>query len=330
MMEGEGFALGARAAGAAFPLDRSLFSALSDEPIFHASEHRREDARRRWLSVALVASVYGLIAAAVLFEHLAPLPPVTREIPVEIVVAPPQEQKPPPKPEPEPKLAEKPKPPDKDERPAYDAPKAGTAREDDVDRKSDTKPPPAQEASVQSAEKAAGAEGQEQAPQLAALPQPAPQTPEPAQPPLKTADDGELPQASAAPPSEAPAAPSKPLFAAGKGKLFAALPSVEFGGAPMKAPVENGEGPAGYLNIVVGLIRARLHKPHLTRTVEGAAFGLIVFRLGDDGRILDSWFVQHSGSPEYDRAEMDALTGAAPFPKPPYIGRSIEYRYRVE
>jgi outer membrane biosynthesis protein TonB len=315
----------------AFPSESSLFSALAEEPIFHVSEHRREDRRRRWLSLALVASAYGLIAAAMLLERSSALPRQTLEIPIEVVVAPLQDPPQPKPPEPEPKAAEKPKAPDKEDRPAYDAPKEGTARQDDViDRKLDDKPPPALEAPASSVQASPGAEGREQAPKPQASSEASPQSPQPLAPPLKAADDGELPEASAAAPSAAPASPAKPSFAAGNGKLFAALPNVEFGGAPMKAPVAGGEGPAEYLNIVVGMVRARLHKPRLSRPAEGVGSGLIVFRLDGDGRIIDSWFVQHSGSAEYDQAEMEALTAAAPYPRPPYVGRAIEYHFLID
>lgn len=300
-----------------------MFSALAEEQIFHLPEHRREDARRRAASIALVALGYGLITVAALFERLAPVPVATLEIPVEVVIAP----RPEPPPVPVLKQEEKPKPLERDEKPAYDAPKAGVASKDDVDRKLDARPPPAPASPARSAEANSGAEGQAQGskPEAAQAP-----TPFAAPPPLKSAENGEIPEPAAETPSPAPAAPAKPRFAAGRGKLFAALPNVEFGGAPIKAPVAGGDGPADYLNVVVGLIRAHLHKPNLARPVEGGGFGLIVFRLDLDGRIIDSWFSQHSGSPELDRAEMEALTSAAPYPRPPYMGRAIEYRFVVD
>jgi outer membrane biosynthesis protein TonB len=303
-----------------------LFSALAQEQIFHPPRRRGEDARRQAASFALVALVYGGIVATLLLERLPPIPVTTREIPVEVIVAPPPQPAPP---QPEPKRVEKPKQPDREEKPAYDAPKAGVAKEEDIDRKLDAKPPPAAEAAARPAQASSGADGQ-QAPEPEATPDAIPDTPIDAPPPLKSAEDGEVPPPAAQAPSLTPAAPSTPRLAAGKGRLFAALPNVEFGGAPMKAPVAGGEGPADYLNILVGLIHARLHKPRLSSPVEGAGFGLIVFRLNVDGSISESWFSQHSGSPELDRAEMDALTAAAPYPRPPYIGRAIKYHYVVD
>lgn len=305
-----------------------MLTALGEHETFLVSEHRREDARRRVASVVFVALVYAVIVFALIFDR-APARPDATEIPVEIVLAPPEAKPEPPKPK-EAQPAEPAKPRPKDDAPAYDAPKSGTAKNDDPDHNLDGKPPPAAAAPDKTAEQSSGAQGQDKAPDPQASAEPTPEaTPAPL-PPLKTAEDGELPESKPAAPSTAAPAPTRPKFAAGKGKLFASLPSVEFGGAPAKAPIAGGEGPNGYLNIVVGMVRAHFRKPHLTRPVEGTGYGVILFHLDGDGRVMDSWFVQHSGSPEFDRAELEAISAAAPYPKPPYPGRGIEFHFNVE
>ena len=179
----------------------------------------------------------------------------------------------------------------------------------------DTAKAPAPEAADTRAERAAGAAdlGEAPKPQSSA----AELSTDPPAPELPLADNGDV--SASAPQGQVftPAAPGKFLKPSGKGKLFAALPSVDFGGATMKAPVAAGEGPSGYLNIVVGMVRSHLHKPQDTRANEGLGYGVIVFTLDSQGHIIDSWFVQHSGSSALDSAEFDAVAAAErQFPAP--------------
>ena len=301
-----------------------MFSALAEERIYRVPAPRRDDARRREFSLAGVGLAYVLAFVALMLSphQIVPGPPL--EIPVEVVIAPPPEPPTPPK-------VEAPEPPKKSLAPAYDAPKAGTAAHDDGDLKLDGKPAPAADAPDKSAERDAGAEAEATKP-AAEAPSEAPPTPAPPIPELKTAEEGEVPLATAPTPNPAPAGPTSPrAFAAlGKSPHFSALPNVAFGGAPVKAPVAGGEGPAEYLNIVVGLIRQHLRKPRETAPPGGSPFGVMVFTLDSDGHLVTSWFVQHSGSPALDAAEQQALEAASPFPKPPYFNRSIEYHFTVD
>ena len=189
-----------------------MISALAEQPIFHVSEHRREDARRRALSVAIVALIYGGLAAALLFRNDGVTTVSTEEIPVEIVVAPPE----PPPPEPEKQKEEPRKKREADLSPAFDAPKPGEAKEDNGDRPKDAKPPPAPEAPDKSAERAPSAQARDEAPKPEASPAPSPEPAEAELPTFEESENGELPLARPQAASPAPAAAPRPFTSAGK------------------------------------------------------------------------------------------------------------------
>ncbi len=296
-----------------------MFSALAEERIFAASEIRRGDVRRGIGSVLLVALIYGTVALVVL-ERREALPTLQSvEIPVEVVVAPPPSLPTPPEPKKEPA----PKPPERIEKPAYDAPKQGVADKDNGEKPLDGKPAPAPQASDKPSE-VAGAQGAVEAPPA----------PGPAQPVAAPTDRRR--RRVRARPQDGDFRARRPLLAAPgrRPRQAANVRRTAQDGirrrAPIKAPVAGGAGPAEYLNIVIGLIRAHLRKPQETRIPGGMPYGVMVFVLDSDGRVASSWFVQHSGSPALDRAQADALDAAAPFPKPPYPGRAIEYHFLVD
>lgn len=235
--------------------------------------------------------------------------------------------------------------------PAHDAPKAGTAETDNGDKENDAKPPPAPEVEDKSANKLSGAEAEGQAPKPEATPEPAPSpqatptpvatpSPEPTQdetppPPLKEANDGEVPSAAPTPPpappqpeTEAPA-PQKAQPPAGKAKfspMFASLPDVDFGGAAIKTPVTGGNARGTYLSMVYGLIMPRIRKPSDARQQVGRGRGAVVFSVDGQGRLIDRWVAEESGSPELDRAVFNAIAAAAPFPPPPTRG-TVQLRF---
>ena len=330
-----------------------MFSALSEERIFSGSEHRREDSRRRWLSVAFVALAYALVVGAVFYQRAIEPPPQPEEIPVEIVV----EQPPPPPPsppaaQPAPQPTEAPKPPDVDLTPAHELPKAGTAETDNGDKEKDAKAAPAPDAEDKTHDKLSGAEAKAEAPKPEATPEPAPSpeptptpeasaTPEPTpvetpMPDMKTTPDGEIPAAAASPPkpqpeSTAPPAPAKAEPPAGKSKfapMFAALPDVEFGGAAIKSP-GGGAARGTYLTIVYGMIMPRVHKPNDARSMVGRGHGAVVFSVDGQGRLVDRWIAEPSGSPELDRAVFNAIGAAGPFPPPPARG-TVQLRFTYD
>ena len=328
-----------------------MFSALSEERVFQSPEHRREDARRRRWSVVLVGLIYAVIAGSLIYQRAEAPPPEPEEIPVEVVV-----EQPPPPPAPAPpavaKQPDAPKPPDVDLTPATDAPKAGTAATDNGDKEKDAKAAPAPEAEDKSHDTLAGAQAKAEAPKPETTPEPAPTpeptpteqatatpepTPEPSPaPPLKVTNDGEVP-APASPPKPQPEnttmpAPEKPEAPAGKAKfapMFAALPDVEFGGASIKTPVSGGNARGTYLSSLYGLIMQRVHKPADARAMVGRSHGAVVFSVDGQGRLVDRWIAEESGSPDLDRAIFNAIGAASPFPPPPSRG-TVQLRFSYD
>ena len=306
-----------------------VFAALADERISVEFDHAREDARRRAGAFAIAALFYLALAAALWLER-SRVEVHALEIPVEVVIAPP------PPPPPPPPVPERQKPPamkkDLSVAPAYDAPKAGAADKESRDKTDEAKAAPAPEAPDRTAERAAGAEASAESPKPEAIVTPEPQSSAPPVPLLPQADEGDVPLSRPQGEAIAPAAPAKPRPAAGRAKfaVFASLPNVAFAAPAEKAPVAGGEGPAGYLNVVVGMIRAHLRKPPADRQTEGRGYGVIVFRLDSQGHLMDVLRTEGSGSAELDKAEMTALQAAAPFPPPPYLDNAIEYRYEAD
>jgi TonB family protein len=88
-----------------------------------------------------------------------------------------------------------------------------------------------------------------------------------------------------------------------------------------------GHGPPGpeldrYLHRIVQRIEAKKHYPFRARTrrIEGRT--TVVFRISPQGGLLASRIVNHSGHAILDRAAIQAVSDAAPFPKPPQRFRS--------
>jgi len=237
---------------------------------------------------------------------------------------------PPPPPPPAPPKAEAPPPP-VDLAPAFDAPRAGEADTDTGDKEKAAKPPPAPAAEDKSAEREAGAEAKAEAPNPEAPPTPAaaaPSAPSEPAPPLKTAE-GEIPAATPPAPeptpaptpqpqASAPPSPAKPAPAAGKSApLFASVPDVDFGGAAMKSPVSGGSARATYTSILLGAILPHFHKPPGGRSTLGARSGVVNFSVDAQGRLINRYIAEESGLPELDRAAVEAVGAASPFPPPP-------------
>ena len=302
-----------------------MFAALPEERIYLAPSRRPGELRRKWIAVAVVFATYTLAGATLVYDGgLGETPKPAEEIPVEIVVEPP----PPPAPPPPPPAAPAPKP-DVDLAPAFDAPRAGTADTDTGDKEKASPPAPA--AQDKSAERDSGAEAKAEAPKPEAPPTPEPtQEAQPAAPaPPLNVSEGEVP--APAPPAPEPtpsptpqpqaseaASPAKPEPPAGKSApLFASVPDVDFSGTAMKSPVSGGNSRAIYTSILLGSILPHFHKPHGGRSSLGGKSGVVNFSVDAQGRLLNRYISEESGLPELDRAAIDAVGAASPFPPPP-------------
>ncbi len=153
---------------------------------------------------------------------------------------------------------------------------------------------------------------------------------------MKLSDEGDVP-AAASPPkpqpeSTAEPAPMKAEPPAGKAKIapmFAALPDVDFGGAAIKTPVTGGQARGTYLSIVYGMIMPRVHRPHDARSQVGRGHGSVVFSVDGQGRLVDRWIADESGSRELDQAVFNAIGAASPFPPPPGRG-TVQLRFSYD
>jgi protein TonB len=293
----------------------------SAEAPFHASPDERltrsrNAAPRAWtnLAVALLAAtlLYAALFALLVYENGLEVvhAPEQEEIPIEIVVEPTPEPTPTPTPTPSP---EPPKmaPPD-DEKPAYDAPRAGNNDKRDDDNSADPNKPSAAPP-----------------PPAEVVPPPQPLPPVAVQaPPLPTAPDAEAPQMAKAEPAPPPDNPAPTPAPVTKAPMFASVPDVDFGGAALRAPIAGGNARATYLSILFGMITRRMHVPAAARTYSGKLEGIVVFSVDGQGRLVERWVRQSSGSPELDSAAMEAIAAAAPFPPPPRGGTaSISFLY---
>lgn len=311
--------------GLAKPSSMSLtvekFAAHAEDRLYAAPLSRPRDARRRAVALGVVASLYLALTTAIFIEvrYAKPNPPA-EEIPVEIVVEPP-----PPPPQEKPP---DPKPPEAspqtplDEKPAYDAPREGTADKDNGDLEKDAKaaPPAPAPTPEPTPDKAPGAEAQDKAPTPLAS-----ATPEP-QPTLTPADAPPAPVANGDTPPPAPArvanleppAPAEPAPPAAKpAPIFASVPDIDFGGAAMKTPVSGGQARATYLSMVYGKIMPLIRKPKDAKAIIGRGHGSVAFSIDGQGRLVDRYVAEESGSRELDRSVFNAIGAASPFPPPP-------------
>ena len=74
------------------------------------------------------------------------------------------------------------------------------------------------------------------------------------------------------------------------------------------------------------MIQAKLRRP-VFDLPGSKAQGVIQFSVDQNGRVVNHWFVVHSRSPDWDRAEINAVIAAAPYPPPPFISRTIQYSF---
>ena len=286
---------------------------------------------RRRVALFGATLLYALLFAGLTADfHFAPGPaPIPQEIPVEIV---PEPEPPPPPPEAKEPPAPKPILKPVEEKPAYDAPRAGTAdRDTDVVGKTEkeaptpapTPPPDQTPDKPQDNPKPAEAAAKEE------TKPPDSDTPTPDAPPAPVADgDTPPPQVAKADPKPPAAAPPKFSLPA---SAFTSVPDVDFGAPAMKSPVSGGQARARYLTMLMGLIRPHIHKPGglLLKGANGAVD--VYFAVDAKGRLTDRWVMNPSGSRELDAAVFDAIAAAQPFPPPP-TGRpeSLEFHYTAD
>ncbi len=272
------------------------------------------DVGRRAAAFVVAAALYALLTVAIAVEGRFPLPPpAAEEVPVEIVVA-----------EPPPEAEEQPPPlTNLDEKPATDAPRAGSADKDtgDEDKPATAPPPPASAPSLE-ASKPSIAEPQ-------ATPEATPTTP-PSPPPLSDNAEDTSPPPTPALQTAAkaePTAPAKPARSAAKpAPMFASVPDIDFGGAAMRSPVSGGHAKATYLAMVYGRVMAHFRRPPDAAAVVGRGRGAVVFSVDARGDLVNRWVDDPSGSPDLDRAAFSAVGAGSPFPPPP-TGGMVQLRF---
>jgi protein TonB len=305
---------------------------------FHADPAQRpalwsrspiEPSRR--VAITGATLLYALLFAGLTADYrFAPArAPIPQEIPVEIV---PEPEPPPPPPQAQQPPAPKPIVEPEQEKPAYDAPRAGTAEHDtDVVGKSE-KEPPAPAPTPPPDQKPDKPQDNPKPAEAAAKDETKPpdsQSPSPEAPPAPVAD-GETP-----PPQVAKADPNPPAQAPPKFSLpasaLASIPDVEFGAPAMKSPVSGGQARSRYLTILVGLIRPHIHQPAGLQLKGGNSRVSVAFAIDAKGRLTDRWVLSPSGSPELDAAVFEAIAAASPFPPPPQ-GRAemLEFHYGAD
>ena len=307
-----------------------IFRADADQRMFAPGAPLAAD--RRSLAFALIAAsclhAATLGVATYQWDHSSATTRSEREIPVEIIVAPP-EPKPPPTP-----------PRRLDETIARDAPRDATKEQaereaaDEISQSPPAKPTPEPPAtrpdSAKSAEEWAKGELDAPSPPVEA-------------PPTKTESDlAAAPEAEATPSAEkseeaaanAPAA-SLPAFVGlpfpkwTKGESipnFAPMPDFKIASAAEMTPVGGGKARATYLSVLYGLIMKRLRSPAVDAAAHTAGEGVIVFTVSGDGRLIGRTMELSSGSSELDGAAYAAIGAAAPYPPPPY-GEQISLRF---
>jgi TonB family protein len=289
----------------------------------------------RWFLAALgVGAVYAIMLTALLFEdRQAPAVSLeTEAIPVEIVIEPPPEKKPDPPPG-------KPEPPAQAqtaaEEPAFDAPRAANNEKTEAvaeaaDRAA--KPPPAPAPAPAkppspdpAPEAAAGPkhEGDLKSSDSAAertLDKPAeitrPAAEQNHEKPDETQALAEL-QAQAAQPRTS---------AAFQLPAYESAPEFDFGSLFKQTPVAGGTAKATYLSTLYGMIVPRMHAPLGAGVQTSSLQGMLLFNVDGKGNLTQRRIIQESGSRDLDRAALEAVRQASPFPPPPQ-GKPVELRF---
>jgi TonB family protein len=313
---------------------------MSSEASFKANPAERPVEARAPSSLAGSAFYLALIGAGVIHAFVlailifdanraVTLDPQTQEIPVEIVVEPPPEEKPEPPP---PKSESSPAPQPPDEAPAFDAPRTANTEKanreaPDQTSKAPDAPTPTPEPSAGGAAMPADAApthaGEAQAAANAA--EPTPDKPDAevikqSEPDPANSEQQEAHADAKAEPQKMPSLVGEPFPAwSGGPRLpsFEPLPDIKLSSAAEATPIGGGNAKATYLTILSGLVMAHMHMPASIDAQSPRIEGQISFEVDGGGRLIQRHVTRSSGSRELDSAALAAVNQAAPFPAPP-------------
>jgi TonB family protein len=260
-----------------------------------------------------------------------------QEIPVEIVVEPPPQEKP----EPPPPAPSAPPTRSIDEDPAFDAPRAANNEktERDAPDQASKAPPTPTPTSIEKpgAGAAPGGEtgpvrqGELQAADHAAEPAMDKPDAEVVKKPELDRDKSEQQQASVDANPEPQKLPSLvgqslPSWSSGQLPTFESMPDVELAGAAKASPIDGGKAKTTYLTILYGLVMARMHLPPSVHANSNKLDGVLLFSVDGTGNLTQNQILRSSGSRDLDAAAVAAVNKAAPFPTPPQ-GEPIGLRF---
>jgi periplasmic protein TonB len=126
------------------------------------------------------------------------------------------------------------------------------------------------------------------------------------------------PQEKQAPqPSKTPATQGKKTTVAQQLAAFSAAPTYSFGAATKALPMGGGTEKASYLSILYGMIMRQMHFPPVVRERHVMGEGIVSFYVDDSGHLTHQAVYRSSGLPDLDAAALNAVRRAAPFPAPP-------------
>ena len=275
----------------------------------------------RWYFAVLgVGVVYAVLLLSLFVEDRgAPAALAEPEAtPVEIVIEPPP--KPPEAPaKPEPQAQTQPP----DEEPAFDAPHAANnekteAAAADQAAKPPPKPAPAEPPSPAPAPSAAAGPKQE------GKPRPSEHAPER---PSETPAEVTRPSAEAEAEAQVRAQAEQPrTSAAFQLPAYESAPEFDFGSLFKQTLVAGGGAKETYLTTLYGMIVPRLRAPSDARVQASTFEGIVVFNVDGKGNLIQRRILHESGSRDLDKAALEAVRQAAPFPPPPQ-GRPVELRF---
>ena len=281
----------------------------------------------RWHFAALCVGVaYAILLSALLVEdRRAPAAlPEAEAIPVEIVIEPRPEKKPDPPPaKPEPSAQAQPPA----EEPAFDAPRAGNNEKTEAEATDRAAKPPPEPASAKPP-------GPDPAPEAAAGPK--------QEGDLKSRDNAaerasDKPAEVTRPASEKPdetqalaalqAQAAQPrTSAAFQLPAYESAPEFDFGSLFKQTPVAGGTAKATYLSTLYGMIVPRMRAPLADGAQTSSLEGTILFNVDGKGNLMQRRILHESGSRDLDKAALEAVRQAAPFPPPPQ-GKPVELRF---
>jgi TonB family protein len=276
----------------------------------------------RWYLAALgVGVVYAVLLLSLFVEDRgAPAAVAEPEaIPVEIVIEPPPKppDAPPAKPEPQAQT----QPPD--EEPAFDAPHAANnekteAAAADQAAKPPPKPVPVKPPSPDPAPSAAAGPKQE------GEPRPSEHAPERAS---ETPAEVTRPSAEMEAEAQVRAQAEQPrTSAAFQLPAYESAPEFDFGSLFKQTLVAGGSAKETYLTTLYGMIMPRLHAPADAHGLPSDFEGIVIFNLDGKGNLIQRRIFHESGLRDLDKAALEAVRQAAPFPPPPQ-GRPVELRF---